>query len=128
AEKRDVLLKIALETQMRPVSFREQAIEVALVEGADPSIIQTLSRRLREWTGQMWGISVARAPATGPTIRDIRQDHQASLIEAAKADPMVKAILEAFPTAKLLPPKIETFDDIPDAAYEEAFLDEIEDD
>jgi DNA polymerase-3 subunit gamma/tau len=124
-EKRDMLLKIALETQMRPVTFRERAIEVALVPGADPSIIQTLSARLREWTGQTWGVSVSRAPAEGPTIRDVKQQHKAKADAEAVEDPLVKAILERFPGSTLTV-KVQE-EPIPDTAYEDAFFEERED-
>jgi DNA polymerase-3 subunit gamma/tau len=125
AEKRDILLKTALETQMRPVAFREKAIEVALVEGADPAIVHLLSGRLREWTGTMWGVSVARAPTSGPTIRDVRDRHRATAEAEAAADPMVKAILETFPGASVSVTLRD--DEVPDAAYEEAFMEERED-
>ncbi|MEO6014779.1 MAG: DNA polymerase III subunit gamma/tau [Devosia sp.] len=124
-EKRDVVLKIALETQMRPVAFREKSIEVALVEGADPAIIQTLSARLKLWTGQVWGVSVSRAPATGPTMRDVKQQHVEAQKSEAQDDPLVKAILEMFPGSKVTVKLRE--DEVPDAAYEDAFSDERED-
>ena len=125
-EKRDMLIKIALETQMRPVSFRERAIEVALVPGADMSIIQTLSARLRQWTGQTWGISVARTPAQGPTIRDVKEQAKARADAEAAEDPLVKAILERFPGSNVTVTLRE--EQIPDTAYEDAFIEEREDD
>jgi DNA polymerase-3 subunit gamma/tau len=124
-EKRDVLLKTALEQQMRPVAFREKSIEVALVEGADPSIIQTLSRRLREWTGQTWGVSVSTRPATGPTMRDVKEQHAAQAKVEATQDPLVKAIVDLFPGASVRVTLRE--EQIPDTAYENAFSDERED-
>ena len=134
-ENRDVLLTTALETQLRPVAFREKSIEVALVEGADPGVIQTLSRRLQQWTGQVWGVSVSTRPLPpAPTIREINSERQAADVEAAKADPMVKAILEAFPgsTVRIAvreepPPPPAAGPDVPDAAYEDAFSAERED-
>jgi DNA polymerase-3 subunit gamma/tau len=125
-EKRDMLLKIALETKMRPVAFREQSIEVALVEGADPAIIQTLSKRLREWTGQVWGVSVSTRPATGPTMRDIKDKHHEAARSEAADDPLVKAILEMFPGSKVTVKLRE--EQVPDTAYEDAFSEEREDD
>jgi DNA polymerase-3 subunit gamma/tau len=125
-EKRDIALKIALETQMRPVSFREKSIEVALVEGANPAVIQTLSAKLREWTGQIWGISVSTAPATGPTIRDVKEQVRAKVDAEAVEDPLVKAILERFPGSKVTVKLQE--EQIPDTAYEDAFFEEREDD
>ena len=125
AEKRDVLLKIALETQMRPVAFREKSIEVALVEGADPGIIQTLSARLKLWTGQVWGVSVSNTPATGPTMRDVKEGLKVQAKTDAADDPLVKAILEMFPGSTVTVKLREEM--VPDAAYEEAFFEEHED-
>ena len=63
-EKRDMIVKMALESSLRPVSFADGRLEVALVEGADPGIIQTLSARLETWTGQRWLVTVkTNAPA-----------------------------------------------------------------
>ena len=124
-EKRDVLLKTALEQQMRPVAFREKSIEVALVEGTDPGIIQTLSARLKLWTGQVWGVAVSRRAATGPTIRDVKNEHVAKAQSEAVEDPLVKAILDMFPGSKVT---VKLRDDpVPDTAYEEAFSEERED-
>jgi DNA polymerase-3 subunit gamma/tau len=125
-EKRDVLLKNALETQMRPVAFREKSIEVALVEGADPAVIQTLARRLQQWTGQVWGVSVSTRPAAGPTIRDVKLERVAQAKSEAVDDPLVKAILEMFPGSKVTV-KLRETELIPDAAYEEVFIEERED-
>ena len=124
-EKRDILLKTALEQQMRPVAFREKSIEVALVEGADPGIIQTLSRRLKEWTGQTWGVSVSTRPATGPTMRDIKDQHAEKAKVEATGDPLVKAIMDMFPGSTVKVTLRE--EQIPDTAYEDAFSDERED-
>src|SRR5690606_6633664 len=107
------------------VSFREKSIEVALVEGANPALIQTLSARLREWTGQTWGVSVSRTAATGPTIRDVREQHQARADAEAVEDPLVKAILERFPGSKVTVTVRE--EQVPDTAYEDAFFEERED-
>jgi DNA polymerase-3 subunit gamma/tau len=124
-EKRDILLKTALEQQMRPVAFREKSIEVALIDGADPGIIQTLSRRLREWTGQTWGVSVSTRPATGPTMRDIKDQHAEKAKVEAAGDPLVRAIMDMFPGSTVKVTLRE--EQIPDTAYEEAFSDERED-
>jgi DNA polymerase-3 subunit gamma/tau len=125
-EKRDLLLKTALETQMRPVAFREKSIEVALVEGADPAVIQTLSRRLQQWTGQVWGVSVSTRPAAGPTLRDAKLERVAQAKSEAVDDPLVKAILEMFPGSKVTV-RLREAEVVPDAAYEEAFIEERED-
>jgi DNA polymerase-3 subunit gamma/tau len=102
AAKRDVLVKLALEGQMRPVSFEQGRIEVALSDGADPGMIATLSARLQTWTGQRWLVMVSTKAPEGLTIRqEVEQKKQADTA-AAHDDPLVKAIIETFPGAKLV--------------------------
>jgi DNA polymerase-3 subunit gamma/tau len=124
-EKRDIVLVTALENQMRPVAFREKSIEVALVEGTDPGVIQILSARLKQWTGQTWGVSVSTRPAAGPTLRDVKNERQEAELAAAKSDPLVKAILDMFPGSSV---KVTTREEqVPDTAYEDIFMEERED-
>jgi DNA polymerase-3 subunit gamma/tau len=102
AAKRDVLVKLALESQMRPVSFEQGRIEVALSDGADPGIIATLSARLQTWTGQRWLIMVSTKPPDGLTLRQEAEQKKQAATDAAHDDPLVKAIMETFPGAKLV--------------------------
>ena len=102
AAKRDVLVKLALESQMRPVSFEQGRIEVALSDGADPGIIATLSARLQTWTGQRWLIMVSTKAPEGLTLRQEAEQKKQAATDAAHDDPLVKAIMETFPGAKLV--------------------------
>ena len=104
--KRDIIVRMALEGSMRPISFEQGRIEVALADGADPGIIATLSARLQAWTGERWLITVSSKPPEGLTIKQ----EQAKRVEAAHAaahdDPLVQAILETFPGAKVVNVKL----------------------
>ena len=100
--KRDMLLKLALEGQMRPVSFEHGKIEIALVEGANPTTVNTLSARLQEWTGQRWLVTVSTKPPEGLTHRQETEQRQQAAHAAAHEDPLVKAILDTFPGAKVV--------------------------
>ena len=100
--KRDVLVKLALEGSMRPISFEQGRIEVALMDGTDPGIIATLSARLQLWTGERWLVMVSTKPPEGLTLRQETEQRKQAAHEAAHADPLVKAILETFPGAKVV--------------------------
>jgi DNA polymerase-3 subunit gamma/tau len=102
AAKRDVLVRLALEGQMRPVSFEQGRIEVALQDGTDPSIIATLSARLQAWTGQRWLVNVSSKPPEGLTLRQEQELKKEAAHAAAHEDPLVKAILDTFPGAKVV--------------------------
>jgi len=110
-EKRDILLKHALESDMRPVAFAEGRVEVALMEGANPTVVQTLSARLKTWTGKPWLVTVSTTPTEGRTIRQQRDDRRAQQVADAHDDPLVQAILETFPGAKVV--NVAVRDDIP---------------
>jgi DNA polymerase-3 subunit gamma/tau len=100
-EKRDLIVQHALKTFLRPISFADGRLEVALVEGADPGIIQTLSARLKLWTGRSWMISVGTTTELVPTMRELDNQKQESERQAAHEDPLVRAILETFPGSRV---------------------------
>jgi DNA polymerase-3 subunit gamma/tau len=102
AAKRDLLVKHALEADLRPVSFSAGRIEVALRDGADPGIIATLSARLQAWTGQRWLVTVSTRPPAGATLRELADQRREAARGAAGEDPLVRAIIETFPGAKLV--------------------------
>lgn len=111
--KRDMLLKLALEGQMRPVSFEQGKIEVALVEGANPATVNTLAARLQEWTGQRWLVTVSTKPIDGPTLRQEKEERAALQHAQAHDDPLVQAILNTFPGAKVVNVKVRDDDSLP---------------
>mgnify|MGYP001170044817 CR=1 FL=1 len=100
--KRDILVRMALESQMRPVSFEQGKIEIALAEGADPGIVNTLSARLQNWTGERWLITVSTKPPEGLTLRQEKEQRIEAAHRQAHEDPLVQAILETFPGAKVV--------------------------
>jgi DNA polymerase III subunit gamma/tau len=126
-EKRDVIVKLALESSLRPVSIGDGRLEVALVQGADPGIIQTLSARLKLWTGRQWMVTLKTDAVHVPTIRELRDERQEKVHAEAHQDPLVRAILETFPGAKVLPPVIK-HEEIPIEAYADSIREEDEDD
>jgi DNA polymerase-3 subunit gamma/tau len=117
-EKRDLIVKHALESSLRPVSISDGRLEVALVANADAGIIQTLVARLKLWTGKHWVITLKTDAAHVPTMREKRDEQQEAERKEAHQDPLVQAILETFPGATVtvkvnqdLPP-IEAYADM----------------
>ena len=102
AEKRDLLLKHALETHIKPISFETGRMEIALTAKADRAVVQMLSARLKLWTGRTWMISISSEPQQTMTIRQKREALEHQAFAKAKADPLVKAVLETFPDAELV--------------------------
>jgi DNA polymerase III subunit gamma/tau len=135
-DRRELKLKHALEHNVRLIRFEQGRIELALTPDAPPGLAGALSGKLEEWSGRRWMIAVAREPSTeagdgpaAPTIAEARRSAQVRMVEDARADPLVAAVLARFPGAEVVdvrargaePPS--TPDDfVPPAADE--FLDE----
>ncbi|NOZ32340.1 MAG: DNA polymerase III subunit gamma/tau [Alphaproteobacteria bacterium] len=117
SQKRDLVVKNALETGLIPVSIRDGHLEVGLAEGANPQIIQTLSARLRDWTGRPWLVTVT-TKSGAKTVRQQRDAGQSAEMEKAAKDPLVQAVLKTFPGAKLV--KVRVRDEHISAANEPA--------
>ena len=125
-EKRDVITKLALQNSLRPVSIGDGRLEVALVQGADAGIIQSLMAKLKLWTGRQWVISLANDAAHVPTMREQREVHIEAAHQEAHQDPLVQAILETFPGSTVR--VTVTQEQIPIEAYADAIRDSDEDD
>ena len=66
-----------------------------------PALPAALSKKLEEWTGTRWMIAVAR-DGGGPTIAEERRKAQDRLVDDARADPLVAAVLKTFPGAEIV--------------------------
>lgn len=105
SEKRDLGLKHALEHGVHLVHFeaaqadRGGRLEIRLA-GEQADIAQDLTRKLREWTGQNWMVSLS-SEIGDQTIASRRQTTADIRHEAAMADPLVKAALDVFPDARI---------------------------
>ena len=64
-------------------AFRAGRIDFSLVEGASPEIAQTLSRRLREWTGERWMVALVAGRDRADPARDRLRRARASASSGA---------------------------------------------
>ena len=101
AEKRDMLMKTALERDVRLVRFEDGKLEIALEPGARKTIVQDLSRKLTEWTGKRWMVVVS-AEEGAPTVSSQVQAKKSELEQGVRADPLVQAVLARFPGAEIV--------------------------
>jgi len=117
-EKRDLIIKAALEADMRLVRIEDGRLEVALERNAARMLVNDLSRKLEQWTGRRWTVIVSNE-AGQPTLRSQAQLQQNERERAAEADPRVKEVLARFPGAKVvevrkLAPSLPEPDAMPD--------------
>ena len=98
--EREMLLSGQLRSAVHLVRFEPGLIEFRPTASAPPALAATVAKKLGEWTGQRWVVSISNAEGN-PTLaeEDVLNRSQA-LVEAA-GHPTVKAILLAFPGATL---------------------------
>jgi len=101
AEKLDLPAKMALERQIRPVSFQPGKIEVSLTEDAPYSLPAVLSKKLSDWTGTKWQVLLSEEVGTS-TIAEQRIEERKNLENDVKEDPMVAEVLKCFQNAELI--------------------------
>ena len=100
-EKRDIKLAIEVESHIRPVRFAPGRIEFEPTPQAATDLAARLAQRLQLWTGQRWGISVV-GTGGGPTLAEEKDaDFTAAKAEAEQTNPLVQAVLAAFPGARI---------------------------
>ncbi|WP_095590245.1 DNA polymerase III subunit gamma/tau [Actibacterium ureilyticum] len=97
---RDVKLLVEVETTLRLVSYAPGRIEFEPTETAPSDLAARLGSRLQSWTDVRWAISVVGSGG-GSTIAEDRDADRLALETEAKAHPLVQAVFEAFPTAKI---------------------------
>jgi DNA polymerase-3 subunit gamma/tau len=100
-QRRELKLKHALEHSVRVIRFEPGRIEIALTADAGTHLAGELSARLDEWTGRRWMIAVG-SEAARPTIAETRRSARAALLDDARADPTVAAVLSRFPGAEIV--------------------------
>ncbi|MGY3133658.1 DNA polymerase-3 subunit gamma/tau [Bradyrhizobium sp. USDA 4501] len=100
-EKRDIMMKSALEADVRLVRIEDGQLEIALEPKAQRALVTDLSRKLELWTGRRWTVIISNE-AGQPTVRSqnelARSEHQ----RAAEADPRVQEVLARFPGTKVV--------------------------
>jgi DNA polymerase-3 subunit gamma/tau len=98
--RRDIALLVEIETGLRLVRYSPGRIEFAPAPGAAPDLAARLGQRLQAWTGARWGIAVVAAGGA-PTLAEARAAGDAAAKAAALDNPLVQAVLAAFPGARI---------------------------
>lgn len=99
-EKREGVLAGMLRASVHLVRFESGLIELRLLPVAPQNLPGKVGQLLTEWTGKRWVVSVSGA-AGEPTL--VEQERHAERKQRAEAadHPLVKAVLAAFPGAKI---------------------------
>ncbi|MBB3262514.1 DNA polymerase-3 subunit gamma/tau [Azospirillum sp. OGB3] len=100
AEKREGALYGHLTGSVHLVRMEPGRLELRLTTLAPSTLPNRVGQLLTEWTGQRWVVIVSDAPGE-PTLIQQEQAAQKRALEEAEAHPVVRAVLDAFPGAKI---------------------------
>ena len=101
AERRDVQAKLALQNDVRLVRCEDGQLEIALEANAPKGLVHELQRKISAWTGKRWIVVVSKEQGA-PTMRAQADAKQAELERGVQSDPLVRAVLDRFPGAKIV--------------------------
>ena len=100
AQKRDVMLYAHLRQSAHLVRFAPPVIELRMEATAPRDTVQKLAVMLEAETGKRWTIALSNLPGE-PTIDEAEGVATAKAKNEALAHPLVQAILDAFPGARV---------------------------
>jgi DNA polymerase-3 subunit gamma/tau len=101
AQKRDMRLKIGLESEVRLVRFEPGRMEFELAPGGARDFASTLMQKLQAWTGERWMVSIV-ASGGAPTLQEQREAEQRERRSSLESDPLVASVLARFPGAQII--------------------------
>ncbi len=117
-DKRDLSLKTMIKRHVRLVSFIDGRMDMNLVENAPRDFLGTLGKRLEEWTGKRWALSISKEQGE-PTLAEQEASENEARMDDAKADPTVEAVMAQFPGARIIDIRVrEEEEALPDAPQE----------
>jgi DNA polymerase III subunit gamma/tau len=127
-QNRDIQFKVLIKQYVRPVSFGEGRIEVALGAGAPKTLYNDISRRLELWTGQRWLIVPSNEEGQA-TLAETEAGTKRANESQAMEDPAIAAIMKRFPGTKIVGITLRgneapVAEDAPQAAPDETEIDD----
>jgi DNA polymerase-3 subunit gamma/tau len=114
---RDVKLLVEIETTLRLAKYQPGRIEFQPTADAPRDLAARLAQRLQLWTGARWAVTIV-SDGGADTIAEVRDADRLALETQAKLHPLVQAVFQAFPDAKIT--EIRTLEEITAEAQAEA--------
>ncbi|AKI02741.1 DNA polymerase III, subunit gamma/tau [Hoeflea sp. IMCC20628] len=112
AEKfRDIAMKVQIRTGVRLVRIEPGRLEISLTPEASPSLPGELIKKLADWTGAKWIVTLSREEGA-PTLSERETAKRDALVSDARQDPDVAAILAKFPGSRITDVRIAVTEEI----------------
>jgi DNA polymerase-3 subunit gamma/tau len=99
-QRKEAILRAHLYAHVHLVNFEPGRVELRLDPGAPRDLVNKVAQKLGEWTGQRWLVGVA-ASGGEPTLKEQEQTREHTIRGEAAEHPLVRAVLDAFPGARI---------------------------
>ncbi len=99
-KRRDMKLLVEVEDHVRLARYSPGRIEFQPTPDAPQHLAATLSQRLSSWTGNRWAVTIV-SEGGEETLAELRSARRNDEEAQARAHPLVRAALDAFPGATL---------------------------
>jgi DNA polymerase-3 subunit gamma/tau len=99
-ERREAILRTHLYAHTHLVAFEPGRVQLRLEAGAPRDLVNRVAQKLSEWTGQTWLVGVTSAGGE-PTLKEQDEAQAHSIRGEAARHPLVRAVLDAFPGARI---------------------------
>ena len=101
SEHREGSLFAHLHNNVHLVRLEPGLLEIRPKPTAPRDLVNRIGPLLSEWTGRRWTVVASFDAAGQPTLHEQDQETEARIRREAEAHPMVKAVLETFPGARI---------------------------
>ena len=106
SKKKDIHLKYDLENNVNLIKFSEGKIDISFKENLDENFVRNLSKKLLEWTGIRWVITLTKK--TGQkTFAEQQSAKKKELLDQEKNKEIYKKFKNIFSDGELLEVKKE---------------------
>ena len=99
-QNRDMKLLVEVETTLRLARYAPGRIEFQPTAQAPRDLAARLGQRLQSWTGQRWAVTLVNEGGA-ETIAETRDETDRTLVAEVALNPLVQAVLAAFPGSKI---------------------------
>ena len=96
----DPLLASHIRSHVRLVNLQPGLLDICLTDGAPDSLPGEIARRLSEWTGERWMVSLSDGQGSMTIVEERREARQREFARIAET-PLVKTIMDVFPGAEI---------------------------
>lgn len=99
-EKKEITLFSHLYSEVHVVNFAPGVLDIRVTGRAPQNFAGKVTQFLSEWTGKRWIVGLSNETGA-PTLSETVKQRKASRMQNAESHPLVRAVLDGFPDAKL---------------------------